>query len=323
VLRLARLVAVAYAITLLLAAPAIAYQLAHVPSGFNRDPSWSGVGLLNLIVPRRGQDFGIAWLAGQAAPNDPAADGYIGIPLLVLLIAWAVTSWSSRLARWLTVLTGLFLLASFGPVLHVTSSVKVSLPWAPLWHLPLARSSYAARSMVFVFLALSVVVALWLARSRSPASAGTRWALAVLALAAVGANTPALPIASHSGVPSFITTGQYRQYVTQGSTVAVLSGRGNAGMLWQADTGFYFRLAGGFVNQAISGDHGDPVAIHNLLTGPLTPASEQAFRAFAARAGLSVILVESRWNVGWPAILAAVGLHGHLHGGVWVYPLHG
>jgi hypothetical protein len=320
VIRLARVSAIAFAITFILAAPDLVYALKHVPPGFNRDPASSAVGLLNLIVPRQGQDFGWSWAYSQGAPGDPAADGYLGIPLVILGVAWAVTSWSSRLTRWLTLLTGVFLLASLGPVLYVTTSVDVRLPWSKVWYLPLARSSYPARSMVFVFLALSVVVALWLARPRR--KWWLRWALAALALAAIGENTPALDLASQSGVPAFITTGDYRSYLAPGSAVAVLSGRGNAGMLWQADSGFYFRLAGGFINRAITAYPGYPPALQNLLYGPLTPASAAAFHQFTASAHLSAILVESGWNQGWPAVLTQLGLHGTTHEGVIIYPIH-
>ncbi len=68
-------------------------------------------------------------------------------------------------------------------------------------------------------------------------------------------DTPVLDIAPHSTVPTFISSGNYRQHLKPGEIVVVVSDIGNAGMLWQADTDFYTRLAGGYINQAMTSPH--------------------------------------------------------------------
>lgn len=322
VARLGRRVGAAYLLAGVLALPDLGYALTHVPAGFDRDPSTSAVGLLQLIIPRRGQDFGIHWLTRYAATPVPAADGYIGIPLLLLAVAAAIVTWSSRLTRFLVVMIAVSLLAAFGPVLEEIGPWHVTLPWSRLWYLPLARGSYPARFMLFVFLGLAVITALWLARPGW--RFWPRWLLAAAALAAIAANTPALSIEGQSATgPAFITTGEYRHYVAPGATVLVLSGRGNAGMLWQAETGFYFRIAEGFINRAITSDGVYPAAVTNLAQGTLTAAKERAFRAYLRKAGVQTILVDRGSAQRWPAILASLGLSDTEHEGVLVYRLTG
>ena len=53
-------------------------------------------------------------------------------------------------------------------------------------------------------------------------------------------------------LPTFVTNGLYRRYLRPGEIVVILTGRGNAGMLFQAASGFYFRIAGGYINASLT-----------------------------------------------------------------------
>ena len=57
--------------------------------------------------------------------------------------------------------------------------------------------------------------------------------------------------ATPAAIPAFFSTGLYRQYLAPGETVIVLPyGILGEGMLWQAATGMYFRMAEGYVTFA-------------------------------------------------------------------------
>ena len=168
----------------------------------------------------------------------------------MLVLVLVVTGWSSRIVRFLTVMLPIIVVASLGPVLYVEGHREGKLPWAPLFHLPLVRNSYPSRLMLFAFLALAVATALFLA---NPARrlAWLRWPLAVLVLAAIALNVPALRwLGTPPCRPS--RAGQYRQQLAPNEIVVVVSDVGNAGMLWQAESGFYMRVAGGFLNAGVS-----------------------------------------------------------------------
>jgi hypothetical protein len=317
VAQLSRLAGAAYLVTLVFVGPYLWYAATHVPRGFSRSPASTGLDLSSLVVPRPTQTFGLSWLARQSAGIPiPSLDGYVGVPLLVLAVALAVTSWSRRTVRFLTVMLIALGVLALGPVATLGRRRIGSLPWAHLWYLPIVRSAYPVRFMVFAFLALAVAVSIWLASA--PVRASARWLLGVLAVAAVLANVPALPLAHQPGSPRFITTGEYRRYLSPGEVVVVASGRGNAGMLWQAQTGFYTRLAGGFVNRAIVHRTDLPQPVANLAGGP-NPLVVAQFRQFLARARVGAILVEQRWPQQWPRIFASLGLHPVRAGGVIVY----
>jgi hypothetical protein len=222
------------------------------------------------------------------------------------------------MTRFLIVIVVLLILLALGPTLHIDSlSAVARLPWGRVWSLPIARSAYPVRLMVFVFLALAVMTALWLA---GPSKRWwTRWPLALLAAAAIVANTPPLALQDQSGFPAFITTGEYRQYLTPGETVVALSERGNVALLWQAQTDFYPKVAGGFINKAITGYDGVPFPVAQLARRGLTKRDVQRFRSYLTTAKVGAILVEENEAGPWPAIFTRLGLRGQAVGGVIVY----
>src|SRR5205807_1669551 len=69
---------------------------------------------------------------------------------------------------------------------------------------------------------------------------------------------------SRESNPAFFTTHQYRSVLTRGETVLVLPfGQLGNSMLWQAETGMWFRMAGGYLS---------PVYPADYETVPLVPA---------------------------------------------------
>jgi hypothetical protein len=322
--RLAGLMGLGYAGGLVLASPYLGYALTHTPPEFQRSPSPMSLKLAGLVVPWPGHTFGLTWLAHAAADlPGPGLDGYLGVPLVLVAIALPVVSRSRRLPWFLAAMTVAAIVLALGPDLHIDNWKPVtSLPWAPLWNLPMARSAYPGRFMVFAQLAVAVMVALWLALPRRGWPAWcARWGLAALGLAAIAANAPPLNLSDQSGLPAFIATGAYQRYLTPGETVVTLSTRGNAGMLWQASTDFYAREAGGYVSEAISKNGGVPTPVANLAVDGPTPANIRKFQSYLTRADISALLVEAGHAGQWPALLGDAGLRGRAIGGVILYQL--
>jgi hypothetical protein len=318
-LRLSRIVGVAYVIAIILALPFLKYALANMPPGFTQRPNSASLALAMLVVPWAGHTLGLSWLAHAAVQlAGPDLDGYVGIPLLLIAITLPLVAWRRRLVRFLIVMVTVLVIAAFGPALRIDSySPVVKLPWAALWSLPVIRSAYPVRLMVFVFLGLAVMTALWL--SEPAKRRWARWLLALLAAVTVAANTPALVLHDKPGFPAFVTTGEYRQYLRPAETVVVLSERGNVGLLWQAQTDFYTRLAGGFINKAITQYGGVPKPVAELSIGGLTAIDVRNFHSYLKSADIGAILVESSEAGPWPAIFRQLGLNGKTVGGVIIY----
>ena len=312
-------VGIAYVIAVVLAAPYMKYALSHQPAGFSSRPDTASLKLASLVIPWSSQTFGLGWLARAAAPlAGPDMDGYVSIPLLAIAVALCVVAWRRRMTRFLIVIVVLLIVLALGPTLHIAGWSAVGrLPWGRVWSLPIARSAYPVRLMVFVFLGLAVMTALWLA---GPSKRWwLRWLLGLLAVAAIAANTPALALQDQSGFPAFITTGEYHQYLAPGETVVVLSERGNVGLLWQAQMDLYPRVAGGFINKAITGYDGVPGPVARLAIRGLTKQKVQRFRSYLTTAKVGAILVEQHEAGSWPAIFTRIGLHGRAVGGVIIY----
>jgi hypothetical protein len=332
VIRLAGLTAIAYTGAVVLASPYLVYALRNYPAALTRQSLGYSLDLAGLILPRTDRLMGLKSL-GIAANHDLSSQNYVGIPLLVILLALAVFAWWSRITRLLVITFVIVIALAAGPSLIIDGKQVFALPWGKLWSLPVARSVETNRFIVFGYLVLAIVLALWLAepvRSRSLRAA--RWGLGLLAIAAIFADLPTfaevvvpqpptytVPIASLRPVdalPAFITDGLYRRYLSPGETVVVISQRGNAGILFQAYTDFYFRIAGGFFNATPVDALPQPVA---SLSDP-TKAREQEFGAYVHAAGVGAIIVEQAWSEKWMYIFGTLGMRGVSVGGVTVYP---
>jgi hypothetical protein len=341
VLRLATLLGAGYAIAIVLAAPYLVYALSTpTPKLIAK----TGMDLASLVVPRPPSTFGVDWLTDLAQRPIHASQGcYIGIPLLVMLLLLAVSRWSSRLVRFLTCMLAVIIVAAVGPVLHVAGHRLFSLPWSGIFGLPIVRNAYPLRLMLFGFLVLAVMTALWLAGRAGLAgsdrqsgrgvlavwnavtSAGWldwgRWVLGALVIATIALNIPQMPVRAQTTVPKFISSGTYVRHLSPGENVVVISNVGNAGMLWQAESGFYWRLAGGYVNQAITRRSDLPSPVQNLAHA--TPANVRAFEAYVRADHIGAILLDENQEPEWVGIFWRIGLKGHVFDDVVVYQTDG
>jgi hypothetical protein len=316
--RLARVVGLAYVISAVLTAPYAAYMLTVSAPKLKHS---TGMDLASLVIPRPGRTFGIAWLTHAAAgPIHDSAACYVGLPLLLLALLLAVTTWSSKLVRFLSCMLVLIVLASIGPEVYLDGRRRGAVPWAALFRLPLVRNSFPLRLMLFAYLVLAVATALWLAgpARRVP---WTRWALALLVVVSIALDTVPIKVSRHTTVPTFISSGQYRRQLSPGEIVVVVSKVGNAGMLWQAETDFYMRIAGGYFTEGISHRTDLPLPVQHLSAA--TPARVAQFERFVKADHVGAILLQAGQEPPWVGIFRKIGLIGRTTGGVVVYPTNG
>jgi hypothetical protein len=316
--RLARVVGLAYVIAAVLAAPYAAHMLTISAPKLKHS---TGMDLASIVIPRPGRTFGIAWLTHAAAgPIHDSAACYVGIPLLLLAVLLAATTWSSKLVRFLSCMLVLIVVASIGPEVYLEGHRRGAVPWAALFRLPLVRNSFPLRLMLFAYLVLAVATALWLAgpARRVP---WARWALAVLVLTFIALDTVPIKVSPHTTVPTFISSGQYRRQLSPGEVVVVVSEVGNAGMLWQAQTDFYMRIAGGYFTEGISHRTDLPLPVQHLSAA--TPARVAQFERFVKANHVGAILLQVGQEPPWVGIFRKVGLVGRTTGGVVVYPTNG
>jgi hypothetical protein len=308
VVQLAKLAALAWAAAMVPAAPYLAYALRHAPAQFARAQAPHALlDLRTLVTP------------------------WPGLALLVITLALTVFAWRSRLTRLLVTGLVLVLALAVGPDLVIDDQVRGRVPWAALWHLPFAVSSYPVRLIIFAYLLFAMIVAVWLGMpARNRLLLASRWILGLIAVVgvitidshvsrgyAMMAGHPYVTSRPGPAMPTFFTSGAYRHYLRHGETVVVVSARGNAGMLFQAYTDFYMRLSGGFTNATFTAPSALPAPVAALQRP--TPARERQFLAYARQARVGAVIVEDAWAAQWMDIFSRMGLHSTHAGGVTLY----
>ena len=335
VLRLALLSAIGYVGGIILALPYLYFALKDIPNALTRQLPQFSMDLASLVLPRTNRLLGMKWWAA-AAGHDLNSNAYLGIPLVLLLVLFVYFGRKQRLT-WLLLLTLLVVLClAAGPNLIIDGQQAFGLPWGFIWSLPLLRSAEPARLMDFAYLVLSVVLAVWLAElTKSKLALAARWGLAMLSLAAIFADlptfaevvippkpvhwTPAIPAGEHppDALPTFFSDGLYKKYLTQGETVVVLSHRGNAGMLFQAYTNFYFNIAGGFINASLSRPDALPIQIA-IISHPTRERADEV-RAYVKKDHIGALIVERDYSEKWMYVFAKIGMKAVTTGGVTVF----
>jgi hypothetical protein len=321
VVRLGKFLGLAYAIAAATALPFAAYVLTvRAP---RPPPNATGTDLASLVIPRPERTYGIAWLAHAAAGPALVSNAcYVGVPLLLLAVLLAVSRWSSPMVRFLTCMLAFILVISIGPVVYLEGRRTWTLPWARLFGLPLVRNAYPLRIMLFAYLVLAVATALYLAGpARRMPWTWARWSLAALAVAFIFLDTLPVNITPHTTLPKFITKGDYRRQLSPGEIVVVVSEVGNAGMLWQAQTDFYMRIAGGYINQGLARRTDLPRSVQELSSA--TPSRVAKFERFVRTDHVGAILLDAGYEPKWVGIFWRVGLKGHRIGNVIVYHTNG
>jgi len=334
--RLAGLTAAAYAAAIVAAAPYLYYALRHNPGTFSRQGPDFNLHLIRLILPWSDKVFGIKSLANYSGHvGRGGVDDYVGLPVLLVLLGVAVLGWRNRGTRLLAAVFAFVLVLALGPDLVITNYSIYRLPMSVLWNLPIARSAEPSRFIVFLVLILAMALALWLAMPGGRLLRAARWGLGLLAVAAILWDAPTayeavnpVPFGYHppaamrpvNQLPPFITDGLYRQYLRPGEIVVVVTHRGNAGLLFQAEAGFYFRVTGGYINASLSTVTGLPDQV-TALNHP-SGRTDRAFAAYVRSARVGAIIVEQAWEEPWMRNFATV-LHmdGTSAGGVTIYPV--
>jgi hypothetical protein len=240
--------------------------------------------LLSTAIPDANQRFApSAWLAlgNRFAPGNLAEnDGYLGIPLLILLAAGAIRYRRHRVVAFAAVMMLLSEILSLGPRLTVNAhSTSVPLLMADFDRLPIFSNFVYSRFALYADLFAAMVLAisadqlrrsvrkrpkerpLTVGRHRRPTQ--TRWAglaiIGVLALALIPL-IPRWPSRPHSAaLPTYFSTATLDRVPT--GSVALTYPYPDypdlSGMLWQAGTSMRFRIIGGYA--LVPGIAGQPI----------------------------------------------------------------
>jgi hypothetical protein len=266
-----RPLAAAYALAVALASPLLAYAAAGFEATTLNEPDLYSADLLNLVLPTRlvAAGGGIAGGLVDAFPgNDAERGAYVGLPALLVVCLYA---WSRRrrpAARFLVLALALAVAVSLGTALWVGGHRVVPLPWELVSRLPLFNNVLPVRFSLFASLAVAVVVAIWSASRAAPC-----WARILLPAAAVLAIVPGLRQAtwlSHPERPAFFAQPTLLEAcIPPGENLLIFPyGYRGSSMLWQAESGFRFRMAEGYLRPDTPNSFDFPAVRKAVAGGP-------------------------------------------------------
>jgi hypothetical protein len=208
--------------------------------------------LAGLVVPNRVQAIApdsALRISSRFPGNVAETNGYLGIPLVLIVVFTAVRWWRTPVVRVAALLFLVPLLLSMGARLSVGGhQTGVPMPWAAIDSLPLLESAVPNRFMLLADLFAGLLLAIFIDRARVWATAPKVGAL-VMAGAACLALLPRGPLGGVPvEVPDFFVGPQVERIPPE--SVALLAPAptpGNAApMFWQAMSGLRFRIPGGY-----------------------------------------------------------------------------
>ena len=313
-----RLLILAYAATLVLISPFLYFFFFghQYPPGATR----FSTDLASFVLPSPL----MAITRHQPAFAGSITEAYLGLPLIVLIVAFLWQERRNRIA-WLTALT-LLAAAIFSLGDHLVlrgDHTSLPLPWLWLSKLPVLRYAIPVRLALFVALPAALIVAMWLSREPIRGRGHVwRWGLALLAVAFIAPDVGNRVWNTPIRDPAFFSDGSYRAYLKPSDHVLTIPAWG-PNERWQADTGFRFQLADGYAGNPFPPSYSRFPTWNTLLTGQLPSDYAAQLRRFVRAKGVTAIVVDETMPGPWRKLFGTLGAQPVSTGGVLVYRLRG
>lgn len=281
----------------------------------------------NFLTPTRATLLpgigGLLWSAHSLHSNITEQTGYLGLPLLVMLAAFAWSFRKTLTGRVLVIFMALTALLSLGGGLVIDGrSTAVPLPWALFAKLPLLRFAAPSRFPLFLWLAIGVAACLWLAKG-APRSAIARWALLALVAVSVMPSITGIRWSTPVDSPKLMSSPKLAKYVPPHSVVLGLpyGSRGNA-MLWQVEAKFQFRMAGGYASFQLPPQYKHWKNLLHALAGRYLDGDfKPQLCRFLRYTKTTTILLRDKAPGMWHQLLGPLGIRPTAVGGFHVYQL--
>jgi hypothetical protein len=327
--------AVAYLIAAVLAAPLLYYAVSSLRVAGFQPPGAYRADLLNFVIPTHLEAVGAGWAHRIALhfPGNSTEQGvFLGLPVLAIVVLYARRSWRTLAGRFLLVALAVAAYLSLGPKLTVDGHAVLPLPTF-LGHerlsvpglggkfLPLFDNILPVRFALYTSLAAAVIVAVWMAATRSGV---LRWLLPGLAVLLLVPNPGAGVWATTFSVPRFFTGAVYRSCLSPNENVLPQPvGQGGQSTLWQALDGFRYRLAGGRLQTSPPSVFLHPDTIAQISVG-YDPVPNQAalLKAYFEAKHVTSVIVDRRQAARWTPALDRIA-RGQDVGGVILYHVTG
>jgi hypothetical protein len=310
-------VAASYAIAAIVLSPYLYYVFARGIPPNTHSPLTAACDLLSFVVPRSNTLVGgheMLPVTRHFTDSVTGDSGYLGIPLIGIVIAYGWKHRHEPVARLLLAMFGLTAIFAMGTTLHLDGRPLLPLPWTIVAKLPLIGKAIPDRLGMYTSLVAGVFVALWLAERPDVLRGG-----AVVVAGAMLLPNVWLPIwHGPVSVPAFISQGLYRRYLSPGESVVTIPHDTGVGMLWQTDANYSFRLAGGYVGTKPARYRYNP-AVQLLSSADPAPREWRLLSLFLERQHVGAIIVLASEENAWRATLTELGARPVAVGGIVLY----
>ncbi|HLX36365.1 MAG TPA: hypothetical protein VKR29_01140, partial [Candidatus Binataceae bacterium] len=253
--------------------------------------------LLNFLIPTDANLFGrypIFEAISSRFTFHPEAGAWMAWPLLAIIALYIQWRWRKPLGKVLVVMMALLGVATLGPRLHIGGHVLFGLPWKIVEHIPLIRSALPARLTMYIFLIAGVMTGVVLADARLPRAA--KYALAIAIVIFMQPNPDYRFWTTRLELPPFFGSPDMTKVLDKGETILILPYASRAdSMLWQAESDFYFNMAGGYTGATMPDAFVQWPAVNALYWGEeMSDADRQLGAFFLAHDVRHVIIAQLR-----------------------------
>lgn len=271
--------------------------------GPNVNPLLMSADLLGYVVPGQHQllaPAGAASIVSQFTGDYADTAVYLGLPLIALVLFGLVRYHREPAIRWGAGIAAVGLVLSLGSRLHICGRIlSIPLPWAIASHIPLLDMAWPSRFVVFALLGSCLTLAIVSDRLWDVNAGRLRWAtissVGLVGLSLAPQSTLYTPTAL---TPQFFESSQVT-VIPYGSVAVVApvptGGNQADSMLWQAASGFRFKMPWGYVLQEAPKHRTVVQTPANLVTRAIDSAA--AGRTPAAAEDVRVLSQLRRWHV--------------------------
>jgi hypothetical protein len=226
---------------------------------------------------------------------------YLSVPLVGIATWFSKQRWQEPTTRLLATFLLIVCLLMLGPRLHVNGKELFGMPWKIALHLPLLRDALPERFSLYAFLALAIIISLWL---NEPRHRGVKIGPVALMTIFLCPNLYSGFWIDKNDTPRFFGRGEFHHYLNHQDNIILLPyGINGRSMLWQAAAGFYFRMAGGWTSITPLEFQSWPI-VNAMLTRSYIPEMTKQLRAFMAAHDVQRILVTDHESGFWEPMLA-------------------
>ena len=201
-------IGVAYAIAAVIISPYLYFMFVFGhPAESVFDPTLLGADLLSFLIPTSVNEFGRPALFGTVSRTYTATlteiGSYLAWPLIAISVLFAKARFREPVGRILIELLVIVCIFALGARVVIAGHPTLAAPWTLVLKFPLMNKVVPVRLMVYAFLALALIVAMWLSDSdvRTPLRWGLGLALVPFMLPNLSAGYWKVPFA----IPPFFS----------------------------------------------------------------------------------------------------------------------